>query len=76
MGFLQFFQRLGGIEEFFPPSYKLSFDPNNFDDFVNKVNLLDDLDSMKKQGIENQNYIKNYLNKDKILEGFKNIFYE
>ncbi len=76
LGIPSIFPKTGGIQEFFPPSYKLSFDPSNFDDFVNKVNLLGDLDSMKKQGIENQNYIKNYLNKDKILEGFKNIFYE
>ncbi len=76
LGIPSIFPKTGGIEEFFPPGYKLSFDPSNFDDFVNKVNLLGNLDSMKKQGIENQNYIKNYLNKDKILEGFKNIFYE
>lgn len=74
LGIPSIFPKSGGIEEFFPINYKLSYQQNNNDDLVNKLNSLEDLENMKKIGLENQNFINDYLDYDRILNKFKDIF--
>jgi len=74
LGIPSIFPKSGGIEEFFPINYELSYQQNNNDDLVNKLNSLEDLENIKKIGLENQNYISDYLDFDRILKRFKDIF--
>lgn len=74
LGIPSIFPKSGGIEEFFPINYELSYQQNNNIDLVNKLNLLEDLEGVKKIGLKNQDFINNYLNSDKILNKFKNSF--
>jgi len=51
---------------------------NQFDyvDLISKFELLENLDTIKKIGIENKEYIKNYLNKNLLIKEFEKILYE
>ena len=51
----QFFQKLGGIGEFFPKNYDLAFENNNESDLINKINKLKDYKSINS--IKNENYL-------------------
>ena len=58
------------MTEFFAENYPLKFEQFNYDDLVNKVNLLENNLNLNKLGDDNRNYINVLLDKEKILRSF------
>ena len=71
LGIPSIFPRSGGIEEFFPKNYKLSFEQFNYIDFKEKLKLVNDENFASKVGNENKNYLENLLNKNVLIEMFE-----
>jgi len=71
LGIPSIFPRSGGIEEFFPKNYKLSFEQFNYFDFKEKLKLVNDENFASKVGNENKNYLENLLNKNVLIEMFE-----
>tara|TARA_E500000331_G_scaffold357131_1_gene417680 strand:+ start:1404 stop:2549 length:1146 start_codon:yes stop_codon:yes gene_type:complete len=65
------FPRTGGISEFFPDSYKLSFRQHDYEDLLSKLKLLNDNNFLKEVGSENKEYISTYLNEVELQDRFK-----
>ncbi len=70
MGVPSIFPNTGGISEFFPANYLLSFEQFNYKDLSEKIRkLIHDIDA-DKVGQENKNYINKYLNPEELIEKF------
>ena len=70
MGVPSIFPNTGGISEFFPAKYLLSFEQFNYKDLSEKIRkLIHDIDA-DKVGQENKNYINKYLNPEELIEKF------
>ena len=67
------FPRSGGIEEFFPDSYKLSFEQFNYEDLRIKLNLLNNSDLLLEQGKISKEFITNNLSNEIILQKLNKI---
>ena len=67
------FPSSGGIKEFFPPSYNLCFEQFNYDDLIEKLNLIKSTKEMDKISNDNKEYIANTLSERKILDKFKRV---
>jgi len=65
------FPKTGGISEFFPNNYKLSFNQFDYDDLLSKLKLLSDENFLKDIGNNNKKFISSYLNKDLIQNKFE-----
>ena len=64
------FPNTGGINEFFPQDYELSFRQFDYEDLKKKLNLLNNLEELKVIGNDNKNYLEEYLD----IKKFKNTF--
>jgi len=64
------FPLTGGIHEFFPSDYILGFEQFDYGDLTKKLNLVSDSELMEKVGIENHDYIKQYLNDNEVINNF------
>lgn len=62
------FPRTGGISEFFPSNYRLSFKQYDYEDLLNKLNLLRNDNLLREIGKENKDYISSYLNDAKLKD--------
>ncbi len=62
------FPRTGGISEFFPNNYRLSFKQYDYEDLLNKLNLLRNDNLLREIGKENKDYISSYLNDAKLKD--------
>jgi glycosyltransferase involved in cell wall biosynthesis len=76
LGIPSIFPKTGGISEFFPENYSLSFEQGNYYDLEEKFKLLNNNHLVKKLGSENKEFIDNYLNKEKLLTKFERIINE
>tara|TARA_Y100000389_G_scaffold205107_1_gene263268 strand:+ start:10818 stop:11963 length:1146 start_codon:yes stop_codon:yes gene_type:complete len=65
------FPNTGGISEFFPSNYKLSFKQYDYEDLLSKLKLLIDNNLLKEIGNENKEYIFSYLNEVDLQDKFK-----
>jgi glycosyltransferase involved in cell wall biosynthesis len=65
------FPSTGGIGEFFPDSYPLSYEQFNYEDLIDKINLVSNVKEMNRIGKENYKYINKYLSKIKLASLFK-----
>ncbi len=74
LGVPSIFPISGGIREFFPSDYALSFQQFNYKDLTNKLNLISDSNSMERISVENHKYINNYLKEKKLINEFKKVF--
>ena len=74
MGVPSVFPSSGGILEFFPLKYSLSFEQFNYNDLVKKLNFINNHEIMKKISYENINFIETYLDREKILKTFNSVF--
>ena len=75
LGVPSIYPETGGISEFFPDNYKLSFKQYDYEDLENKILLLDKIDLLKV-GQQNKTYIKNYLDKEILNNKLDKIFNE
>ncbi len=73
MGVPSIFPDSGGISEFFPKNYKLSFRQFDYEHLLEKLESIKDTDLVKEIGKENREYIKEYLGKEKLIEIFSYI---
>ena len=63
--------RSGGIDEFFPSQYKMSFEQFNYQDFEKKLLIVNDELTLKEVGEENFKFISEYLKDEKLIRNFK-----
>ena len=76
IGIPSIFPKSGGIEEFFPKNYKLSFDQFNYHSLEKKLQLILNQELMIKTGEENKVYISKYLSEDALVSKFRRILNE
>ncbi len=65
------FPNTGGVNEFFPANYPLVFNQFDYKDLVKKIELLKNIDLVKKAGLESQAFIRGYLNEKEIINKFE-----
>ena len=73
LGIPSIFPNFGGMNEFFPPKYELSFEQYNYEDLNEKLLLLEKKDLLEKYSKENFKYVSSYLGEEKlngIFSGF------
>jgi glycosyltransferase involved in cell wall biosynthesis len=73
LGVASIFPKTGGIDEFFPKNYSLAFKQFDYVDLTNKLNLIDDEETINKIGIENKTFINEYLDKKNLVKKFDKI---
>ena len=73
LGVPSIFPKSGGIEEFFPDNYILSFNQFDYKDLENKLKFISNTSQLEKIGNENKSYIFNYLNEKKLIDSFNRI---
>jgi len=73
LGVPAIFPKTGGIEEFFPLDYPLSFEQFNYDNLVSIFQNIDSMDSLKNIGSQNKEFISNLLNEQRLLKNFKEL---
>ena len=73
LGVPSIFPKTGGIEEFFPINYKLSYEQFDYKNLEEKLKLLLNLSELKTIGSENKEYIRSYLDEKKLLDSFNMI---
>ena len=76
IGVASIFPESGGIKEFFPNDYELSFDFKIDSELTTKLNTLMDEHFIDDIAIKNQNFINDYLDYDRLLDIFKDVFYD
>ncbi len=76
IGVASIFPQSGGINEFFPNDYELSFDFKIDSELTAKLNTLMDEHFIDDIAIKNQNFINDYLDYDRLLDIFKDVFYD
>ncbi len=73
LGVPAIFPNTGGIVEFFPKNYKLSYEQFNYEDLRDKLQSINNQDSLNELGKENKDFIINKLDKDVLLDQFNKI---
>ena len=63
----------GGMDEFFPSNYQLSFEQFNYQDLKTKIYEIENLNKSNNFGASVHDYIASKLNPEKLLKQFKNI---
>ena len=74
LGTLSIFPDNGGISEFFTENYSFKFNQLNNNDLVDKINLLENNELVKKEINQIRNNLEEILDKDRVLENFEDIF--
>ncbi|MDA7572521.1 glycosyltransferase, partial [bacterium] len=69
------FPSSGGISEFFPDNYPLSYEQFNYEDLIEKINQVSNVEEMNGIGKDNKKYINEYLSKIKLASLFKEALY-
>ena len=67
------FPSFGGMTEFFPDDYKFSFKQFDYDDLLNKINLLKNKEILNQEGMRVQEYLINKIDKNNLLNKFDKI---
>ena len=73
MGIPSIFPRTGGVSEYFPKDYKLSFNQFDYGDLKKKLELIKKQEFILETGKENFDFISSYLNKQKLLDQFQRV---
>ena len=73
LGVPSVFPNTGGIEEYFPKNYTLSFEQFNYEDLTNKLKLIGNPDFISQIGDDNKNFLTEYLNEQKLINNFYEI---
>jgi len=64
------FPNSGGISEFFPEGYEFKFNQFDYDDFKRKIINLYNSEKSNQIGLENKEFIDNYLDEEKLIKDF------
>ncbi len=76
LGVPSFFPESGGIAEFFPKDYDLSYKQFDYVDLQNKLKTLNNLETLTNQGKKNKEFICSYLDEQILVEKFKEVIDE
>ena len=76
LGVPSFFPESGGIAEFFPKDYDLSYKQFDYVDLQNKLKTLNNLETLTNQGKKNKEFICSYLDEQILVEKFKKVIDE
>jgi glycosyltransferase involved in cell wall biosynthesis len=74
LGIPSVFPDTGGISEFFPVNYNLSFKQYDYQDLTEKMNMLLLPEHTKLVGKKNKEFLNKYLEKNKLLNNFESMF--
>jgi len=67
------FPKFGGLQEYFPTDYSLSFQQFNYEDLKNKINLLRNNKVVNKNGLEAYSFLKSRIQKDILKKNFDRV---
>jgi glycosyltransferase involved in cell wall biosynthesis len=70
------FPKTGGIQEFLPVDYEYLFEQFDYDDLLNKINLLSNENISRKSSENVYNYIKEYLSSELQQKRYREVFDE
>jgi glycosyltransferase involved in cell wall biosynthesis len=70
------FPKTGGIQEFLPVDYEYLFEQFDYDDLLNKINLLSNENISRKSSENVYNYIKEYLSTELQQKRYREVFDE
>lgn len=70
------FPKTGGIHEFFPEDYELSYKQFDYQDLISKFKVFSDKENAVRIGNENYKYIKNLLDERSLLDDLMKIIDE
>lgn len=70
------FPKTGGIQEFLPVDYEYLFEQFDYDDLLNKINLLSNKNISRKSSENVYNYIKEYLSSELQQKRYREVFDE
>ena len=70
LGVPSIYPSFGGMDEFFPSDYKLSFEQYNYSDLKKKITLLQDSNFLTKESEKAYNHIKKKLDREIIFKEF------
>jgi len=73
MGVPSIFPDNGGIKEFFPKDYKLTYKNNNKQKLIDNLNKLDLQKNIEEIGIENRIFISKLISKEAYFESFNKV---
>lgn len=73
LGIPSIFPETGGIAEFYPNNYELSFEQYNYKELKNIFNMLDKSEDLKKIGKENKQFYFENFNEDNYLKKMEKI---
>ncbi|OUX38298.1 MAG: hypothetical protein CBE33_01305 [Candidatus Pelagibacter sp. TMED273] len=73
LGVPSIFPDTGGISEFFPRDYSLTFEQFNYKDLERKISLIHTLKNQTLIGEENKEFIFNHLDKNNLISSFTHI---
>jgi len=73
LGIPSIFPNFGGMNEFFPPEYELSFEQYNYEDLNEKLLLLEKKDLLEKCSNDNFEYISSFLGEKKLNSIFSDL---
>ena len=73
LGVPSIFPNTGGISEFFPRDYSLTFEQFNYKDLENKISLVHTLKDQTSIGEKNKEFIFNHLDKSNLVSSFSQI---
>ena len=68
------FPKSGGIEEFFPNEYPLSFNQYDYEELKRKLIYLNNLGDSNEIGKKNKEFIENYLDEKKLINDLNMAF--
>ena len=68
------FPKSGGIEEFFPNEYPLSFNQYDYEELKDKLIYLNNLGDSNEIGKKNKEFIENYLDEKKLIKDLNRVF--
>ena len=71
LGVPSIFPKTGGIEEFLPKNYKLSFKQFDYEDLKIKLKKLENEKLIEMIGVENKEFIESILDEKKIINEFE-----
>ncbi len=67
------FPKSGGIEEFFPNEYPLSYNQYDYKELKNKLIYLNNLDDSNEIGEKNKEFIERYLDEKKLIKNLNEV---
>ena len=73
LGVASIFPRTGGVSEYFPQNYQLSFEQFQYDDLVNKIKLVKNTKFIQQVGAANKKFITDFLDEEKLYNNLKEI---